>query len=145
MKLLIFILMGVFFTSCAHKAQNIEELNDYSFKHNQEIIDYVCNMIDEHKDYNKAQKKQLKTILTSSLNENHNLKVKESKTAQLFLDSLIAEKYSEKRVASIKKDMHKIYEDKEKLFVKTAKEIKSIVGVKPKNHALTEEIVPFMR
>ena len=145
MKAIYLLLLGVMFASCAQQSQNIEEINEYSFKHHKEIINYVCDMVDNHKDYNDEQKAKLKKVLTESLNQNRDLKVKESKTAQLFLDSLIAEKYSEKRVRSIKKDMHKIYDSKEKLFIRTANEIKEIVGVKSKNHALTEEIVPFMR
>lgn len=145
MKFLKVVSLTLLLSSCAHKSQNIDEINEYSFKHHKEIVSYVCEKIDAHKDYNEEQKKKLKKLLTESMNKNRDLKIRESKTAQLFLDSLIVENYNETRVSSIKEDMHKVYDEKEKLFISTASKIKEIVGVKSKNHSLTEEIVPFMR
>lgn len=145
MKLLLKIFLMLTITSCATQSYHIEELSDYSYKHYEEIQVYVNNLIDNHKDYSVEQKKDLKKVLKKSLDKSREIKIQESKTAQLLLDSLIAENADLAKINKLKKEMTFLYDKKEELFLDTANQIKKIVGIKQTNHVLTMEISPFMQ
>ena len=82
--------------------------------------------IEAHSDYTAEQKFELNKIIDEALKDHKELKIEESKTVQLLMDSLLSENNDLKKINALKKKMANIYDRKTKLLYKTSSKIKKL-------------------
>ena len=83
---------------------------------------------------------KIKTVLNNHLEFNKSLRDKESQLIQQILNKTIVDKGSYNELLALKSEINKVYEQKYSNVDKTVSELKELIGISPKNNAITEEI-----
>lgn len=143
MKITLMFILLISLVSCATKIKD-SELEEYEYKKYDALKISLHEKIEAHSDYTTEQKFELNKIIDEALKDHKELKIEESKTVQLLMDSLLSENNDLKKINALKKKMANIYDRKTKLLYKTSSKIKKLLGIRPKNHILNREILPAL-
>ena len=143
MKITLMFILLISLVSCATKIKD-SELEEYEYKKYDALKISLHEKIEANSDYTTEQKLELNKIIDEALKDHKELKIEESKTVQLLMDSLLSENNDLKKINALKKKMANIYDRKTKLLYKTSSKIKKLLGIRPKNHISNREILPAL-
>jgi hypothetical protein len=138
MKYLIFIILF----SCAHQANNEVVTNAYNLPVHTfaEKKASLIAMIDNHSEFDQATKTKIETLLINSLETAERLRQKESQLISQIGRKTLVEKGQYDDLLALKKEMKSIYEKKYKNIDLTVSQLKKIIGIKPANDSLLQDI-----
>lgn len=100
----------------------------------------IKTVLNNHLEFNKSQREKIEKVLMSALDRSELLRDKESQLIQQILNKTIVDKGSYNELLALKSEINKVYEQKYSNVDKTVSELKELIGISPKNNAITEEI-----
>ena len=145
MKIILSLFAVILFSSCAHQSKYVSEKADsFDYKNHELLKEKVEVILKGHPEFNEDTKVKLKKVIFAALEKNKEIKVKESKIAQLLLTVTLKDKASFDEISKVKKAMKAVYMDKYKVFEKTANDLRDILDIKRQNVAFINEIEPYL-
>ncbi|MAZ49059.1 MAG: hypothetical protein CME65_10875 [Halobacteriovoraceae bacterium] len=100
----------------------------------------IKTVLNNHPEFSKSQRDKIEKVLMSALDRSETLRAKESQLIQQILNKTIVDKGSYNELLALKSEINKVYEQKYSNVDKTVSELKELIGISPKNNAITEEI-----
>lgn len=136
------ILISLFIlTSCAQtKPTVVKQAYDIEPKSIEQKREKIKDVLASHKEFKSDQRAKIEKVLMAALDKSEKLRVKESQLIQQILNKTIVEKGSYNELLTLKKEMDKLYEEKYSNVDKTVNQLKSLIGIDPKNDTITEEL-----
>ena len=132
-----FLLAGCANLSDREPVEMSKLLKAKSFEEKKELLK---NMVDLHEEFDISTKNKIKSLLLRSLDQAKDLKKRESQLIQEILRQTIVKKASYDQMIILKKELKHLYQLKYRNFEKAITKLKEIVGIKPRNESLFEEL-----
>lgn len=144
MKILI---LSFILFSCASNKEVIIEAQNLPVKTLAEKKLKVKQILSTHKELEAEQLKKLEKLLIGSLEKLEELRAQESKLIQQIMNKTLVDKGSYEDLVTLRKALKKVYLAKNENFDSMTAAVKRVVGIKPENLSLAEDIggMDFMR